>query len=372
MRLSLHAREALSAYGFLLPFLAMIGIFFGYAFVRTLYFSLHAYDLSIRPPAWVGIANYLAIIERPLFLLALRNTIAFAAVVTTMQTLAALLLALALNNRVVGVGAFRTAYYLPSVTSSIVITLIFIWLYQRRGAVNFLLTEILRLAPIIVAFLLVLVAVQLAQALFEHSQGLPAAWTDPALMVTSALVALAVTIGLSLTGVIRPAEASAVDIPWLTTTATFPAGGPAVSRVPIPLWAIMSLNIWTTAPTFMIMFLAALQNVPRSLYEAAAIDGAGTFQQHLYVTIPSIRPVLFLVIALGLIGTLQVFDQVAITAGIAPLEGVVTLAYFVYTSAFPTGATPQIGIASAAAMILALLTGLFVLIQRRFLASEAQ
>lgn len=372
MRLSIRAREALAAYGFLLPFLVVIGVFFGYAFLRTVYFSFVHYDLSLRPPVWAGFGNYLSIVERPLFLLALRNTIAFSIVVTTIQTTAALLLAIALNNRVVGVAAFRTAYYLPSVTSSIVITLIFIWLFQRRGTVNYLLTEAARLAPIMAAFLAILVTVQLLQVLIERARRLPAAWTDPALLVTSLLLATGGAVALDLTGLVTPAEVATVDIPWLTTTSTFPSSGPSVTRVPIPLWAIMSLNIWTTAPTFMIMFLAALQNVPRTLYEAAAIDGADALQQHLFVTLPSIRPVLFLVIALGLISTLQVFDQVAITAGIAPLEAVVTLAYFVYTSAFPTGAIPQIGIASAAAVILALVTGVFVLIQRRFLSSEAQ
>ena len=82
----------------------------------------------------------------------------------------------------------------------------------------------------------------------------------------------------------------------------------------------MMLNTWTTAPTFMLLYLAGLQDIPRELYEAAAVDGANRWQQFRYVTVPQLKHITFLVMALGLIGTLQMFDQVAIIGSAAPLR----------------------------------------------------
>jgi len=102
----------------------------------------------------------------------------------------------------------------------------------------------------------------------------------------------------------------------------------------------------------------------------ADIDGATPWQKLRYVTVPALRPVMFLVITLGLIGTIQMFDQAAITAGIAPLESVITLAYYVYWAVFGAGTLPKVGMASAAALVLAALTLAVVLLQRKFGFSE--
>lgn len=69
-------------------------------------------------------------------------------------------------------------------------------------------------------------------------------------------------------------------------------------------------------------------------------------------------------VTLGIIGTLQMFDQVAILGDAAPLQSRVTLAYYIYENAFPGGASSRIGIASAAAMILGILTLIVVYVQR--------
>ncbi len=77
-------------------------------------------------------------------------------------------------------------------------------------------------------------------------------------------------------------------------------------RGPSVTWmAIMVQCIFTTIPTFMLMFLAALQDVPASLYEAASIDGATGRQAFWKITVPMLRPAILLVIVLGTIGTFQ-------------------------------------------------------------------
>ena len=144
-------------------------------------------------------------------------------------------------------------------------------------------------------------------------------------------------------------------------------------RGPSITWmAIMFQNIFTTIPTFMIMFLAALQDVPSSLYEAADIDGANSRQQFLHVTIPMLRPVILLILVLGTIGTLQIFDQVKILTSGGPLGTTLTPVYMVYTEALGTMGSIQFGYASAMAFILAVLIFLFTYIQRRTIESGTE
>jgi multiple sugar transport system permease protein len=84
------------------------------------------------------------------------------------------------------------------------------------------------------------------------------------------------------------------------------------------------------------------------------------------ITVPLLNPVTFAVVTLSLIGTLQMFDQVAILGTAAPIESRITLAYYTYYNAFPTGGSPRIGMASAGAIVLALITLAIVFLQRRF------
>ena len=357
-------RDAAAGYLFLLPFLLTIGVFFVYAFVRAVVFSFTDYNLfNINNLQFVGFQNYLDLFQDDNFLRALVNSVTFATVVTALQTIGALLMAAVLNQKVRGLGFFRAAYYMPSVTSSVVITLIFLWLFQRTGLINYLTTEFLIYLPLILVFLAVTALMQLAQVSFERARNLPAGWTDPALLVISLLVALAVTVVLGVSGLVAPRDVAPVNFIWLNTQQQ-------VGFIGVPLIVIMIQNIFTTIPTFMLMFLAALQDVPVSHYEAASLDGATAAQQFRYITVPSVRPVTFLVVTLGLIGTLQMFDQVAIFGDAVPLQSVITLAYFVYNRMFPGGQLPEVGFASSAAMFLAVLTLIVVLVQRVFIPSE--
>jgi multiple sugar transport system permease protein len=147
------------------------------------------------------------------------------------------------------------------------------------------------------------------------------------------------------------------------------------SNIPSRLWylrgpsvawmAIMFQNIFTTVPTFMIMFLAALQDIPRSLYEAASLDGATGWHQFWKVTLPLLRPVMVLVVVLGTIGTWQIFDQVKILTSGGPLGTTLVPVYLIYTEGIGTQGPPRMGLASAMAFILAVIILIFTLIQRR-------
>ena len=357
-------KEKTAPYVLLSPFLFGFIIFFGYAFIRSLYFSFTDYDL-FSMPNWVGITNYINLFKEHLFTRALKNSLTFAIIVTTLQTIFALLLAVAMNQKIKGINFFRTAYYMPSITSSIVITLIFIWMFQRKGVINYLLTLLHQYGLTIGIFLTLLVGIQLLLVVIEKLRGRPVEYFEPSYVILSIIFAALITYLLKDFNIITTAEAKAVDIFWLNTREKVPSwAGPLA--FPRPLGAIMILNIWTTVPTFMILYLAGLQGIPKVLYEAAEVDGAKGWQKFWYITVPQLKHITFLIVTLGLIGTLQMFDQVKIIGGQAPLESTITLAYYVYYSAFPGASAPRIGMAAAAAIILAVLTLIVVLIQKIF------
>ena len=105
--------------------------------------------------------------------------------------------------------------------------------------------------------------------------------------------------------------------------------GPSVA-----LTAIMLQVVWTTAGTFMLMFLAGLQDLPTEVEEAAMVDGANRWQRFRNVTVPHLRPTILLVITLGIIGTWQVFDQMYVMTQGGPAKTTLTPAYLSYTAAF--------------------------------------
>src|SRR6185436_840784 len=116
-----------------------------------------------------------------------------------------------------------------------------------------------------------------------------------------------------------------------------------------------------------LMFLAGLQNIPEDLDEAAALDGASARQRFFSVTLPLMKPTLFLVVTLGLIGTWQVFDQVyAMTAG-GPQKTTLTPAYLVYREGFENSA---MGRAAAIAFVVFVIILIFTGVQRLVLRKE--
>lgn len=359
--------QSTTAYLFLAPFLITSLVFFFYAFGRAIYYSFTDFNL-FNTPTLIGVQPYVEVFGDPSFRRALANSLIFALVTTTLQTVFALLMAVALNNKISGMSFFRSAWYMPSITSSVVITLIFLWLFQRRGVANYVITQWQTYQPLIVTFVIGLVIAQILQVLLERRAGQPAGWFDPALAATSALGSLLVTAALIFLNVVGVREVPPFDYQyfadkWITL------GG--VQVLSIPLLVIIIQNTFTTVPTLMLFFLAGLQSIPGSLYEAADIDGATPFQKLMNVTVPNLRPVTFYVITVGLIGTMQMFDQVAVIGSAAPSQTIVTLAYYVYTNTFKAGAAP-VNLASAAAIILALIILVMVFVQRRFFPSEVR
>jgi multiple sugar transport system permease protein len=98
--------------------------------------------------------------------------------------------------------------------------------------------------------------------------------------------------------------------------------------------AFIFMAIFTTSGTFMLLFLAALQNMSGEVQEAAMVDGATGWQRFRLVTLPQLRPTLFTVLTLGLIGGWQIFDQIYTGTQGGPAGTTTSPAYLSYSTAF--------------------------------------
>jgi raffinose/stachyose/melibiose transport system permease protein len=135
----------------------------------------------------------------------------------------------------------------------------------------------------------------------------------------------------------------------------------------VALWAIGITVIWQFTGYSMVIFLAALQGVPRELEEAAALDGAGRFQRFRHVIFPLLAPAVTINLTLSTIGGLKIFDQVfAITNG-GPGYATETLSTLIYKQAFVFG---EFGYSTAVALVLTLLVAAVALFQLRYLQSR--
>jgi multiple sugar transport system permease protein len=326
-------QDAIAGWLFMTPALIVLGVFLVIPIVFAAYYSLTNWN-GISPPAtadFIGTDNYRMIlmeggIRQADFFRALKNTTYFALGVVPLQTALALALAVVVNQRGLHFkGFFRTAYYFPSITSSIAISLIFLFLYQRSGLIN--------------------------QVLEFVTFG---AW-EPIPWLTDARGLIHIVLeGMGLTLRTGP-EFLRIQILGLTIWDWL--SGPSVA-----LAAIMLMNTWTTLGTMMIIFLAALQDIPTFVYEAAEIDGANAWQTFRNITLPLLRPTMFFAITLGLIGTYQVFDQVYVMTAGGPAKTTLTMAYIVYRNGFRNS---EMGLGLATAVLLFVIIFLLTMVQRR-------
>jgi len=276
--------EAITGYLFLSPWLFIFFTFILFSLGYALYLSLTRYNL-LNPPEWWGLDGFRRVLTDKLFLSkALPNTFKYALIVVPIQTAVSLVLAFAMDQKLRLRRVFRTIFYLPSVTSSVVISLIFVWLFAGQGIFNQIIGS---------------------------------------------------------------------RINWLNNVTT-------------AFYVIMGMNIFTTSGTLMLIFLSGLQDIPETLYEAARIDGADSLQVFWNITIPMLRPVIFFVVTVGVIGCFQVFDQIFIMTSGGPLDSTTTVTYLIYKWAF-RDTTVKMGQASALAIVLTVIILAVTLIQRRLI-----
>ncbi len=334
-------QQAISGIVFVAPALVILVVFLIVPLFVAGYFSLTDWNGRTpltNPDAYelVGLENYerLLVSGRRVddFYNAFKNTLYYAIGVIPAQTVIALVLATIVNQKWLrGRGFFRTAFYFPSITSSIVVSMIFLFLFSNTGPVNGAL-----------------------RALFPNYQQV--SWLTDNNGVIHNILGV-VGIQENTFTVLAETEIARISLwDWLS--------GPSVA-----MFTIMLLAIWTTIGTMMVVYLAALQNIPPQVYEAAAVDGATQWQAFRRITLPLLRPTTYFVVTLGLIGCFQVFDQIYILRDEQTRQTTMSVAYLVYDTAFNLG-DPQMGRAAATAVTLFIIIFVATILQRRFIGDR--
>jgi len=331
-------QEYVAGFAFITPAAIVVFLFVVIPIIFSLVVSLTNWNLlkPVTEASWVGVDNYKQLLfedsnARTTLFRALRNTIYYVILTVPLQTMLALGLAMIANQKWLrGKGFFRTAFYLPSITSTVVTATVFLWVFSRSGIFN------------------------LALQAVSGGSYKPITWLDaPDYLFHNIFRAFGVTKATA-PGFMRDTNIVGLSLwDWLS--------GPNITMI-----AIIILNVWTTAGTMMLIFLAALQDIPAQLYEAASVDGATRWQQFRKITLPLLRPTTFFVVTVGLIGTFQIFDQIFI---IAPGNaGTTTMAFLVYRSAFRDFNAGQ---GAATAFFLLVIILLFTLVQRRLTSQRS-
>jgi multiple sugar transport system permease protein len=326
-------RAGLAGWLFVSPTLVILGVFLFVPVLMALWVSLSDWNGNGSPFTsgvhFVGGKNYASILSggslaETNFGTSLRNNAWYVVFVVPIQTAVSLFLAVLVNRAILkGRSFFRTAFYFPSVTSSVAITVLWLFLFSTTGAVNKALS-------------------------FVGLHG-PNWFNDPDGIVHLFLRLFGVDHG---PGVLT--DHTALGVSWWDWFA-----GPSVA-----MSAFILLAIFTTSGTFMLLFIAALQNLGTDVQAAAMMDGANGWQRFWRITLPQLRPTLFTVLTLGLIGTWQIFDQIFTGTKGAPDNTTVSPAYLSYTSAFGNQAWGQ---GAAIAFILFVIIIAMTLVQRAVL-----
>lgn len=286
-------RVSPTPYLFLAPGAVLFAVVVLYPIAQAVRMSF--YDWKIVASAtseFLGLDNYARALEDPQFWVSLGNTSFYAVATIVPQIVLGLGVALLLHRRSPAQPLFRVLYYLPVVTSWVVVSLLFRFLFADAGLINFTLGEVLTVTD-------------------GSTSWLADRWTG--------------------------------------------------------MIAISALGVWKGIGWSMMIFLAALQGVPRALVEAATMDGAGPWQRFRAVTLPAIWAALGFVTIMLVIGSFNVFISVYLMTGGGPAGRTDVLLTYMYHQAF---GNLDFGYGAAIAVILTGLVLTMSLVQLRFFRNK--
>ena len=127
------------------------------------------------------------------------------------------------------------------------------------------------------------------------------------------------------------------------------------------------VTLWSGMGYYMVIYLAGLQGIPRSLYEVARLEGVSAWQQFWHITVPLLRPAMAIVAVMSSIASMKVFEEIYVMTQGGPMAASKTLVYFIYETAFVEF---EMGLASAAGMALFAITLVLSLVQLRLLRKK--
>lgn len=276
------AKGWLTAMPFILPGLILVAVFVLYPMFFTVRIALSEYRIVQGDITFIGLQNFKNVLSgSSRFWYAYRNNFLYALVTVPFILLGGMLFAYLINNLRRGQGIFRVGFYLPVITSWVIVSLVFQYMFNNsnRGLINYFLVDVLHVMD-------------------DY-------------------------------------------VPWLLREWSGNA-------------AIWLMGIWKNMGWAMLIYLAALQGIPRDRYEAAALDGAGLCKKFWHITVPSLRPTTFYVMVNMIIGSFNVFIQVMMLTGGNPSGKTSTLQYLLYDKAFQQfefGEASAIGMISAVTIV---------------------
>lgn len=270
----------------LAPGLIIFGMFTVYPIFRLLWMSFCDWSFAtMLDQPFIGLANYRAVFGDSVFWTVFVNSIVYTFVTVPGQMILGLFTAVLINGVKRFSVTFRVINYLPVITSWVIASLVFRYIFNTEGLLNYFLTRIIQVTP--------------------------------------------------------------ANVRWLDTRWS-------------GLTVAMILGIWKGVGWNMVVFLAALQQVPQDLYEAAEIDGCGAWKKFISVTLPSIRGTILFALIMLTIGGFNVFTSIKMITGGKPAHQTDTLLTWMYYKAFSTG---KFGYAAALSFVMALSLGLLAILQ---------
>ncbi|MFI0774075.1 carbohydrate ABC transporter permease [Streptomyces sp. NPDC021212] len=275
--------DGLLAAAFIAPAFFGFLVFLLWPTLRGIYLSFTRFNL-LTPPEWVGLDNYVRMVNDPVFWDSLRVTVLYVVMNIGVQTVVALLIAV-LMQRLTQSALVRGIVLTPYLVSNVVTGIVFLWMLDTQLGIG---NQILG-------------ALGLGHIAFFGSQG----WAIP----TIALV-----------------------------------------------------NVWRHVGYTALLLFAGLQAIPKDMYEAGRIDGAGEWRMFWRISLPLLRPILALVLIMTVIGSFQVFDTVAVTTAGGPANDTNVLQYYIYGAAFGRF---QFGYASAMSVALLIVLSVITIVQYR-------
>ena len=277
----------------LLPGLLIFALFTVYPIIRLLWMSFCNWSFgSMLSQPFIGFANYREVFGDSTFWTVFVNSVVYTLVTVPGQMALGLLTAVLLSGVRRFSVTFRVVNYLPVVTSWVIASLVFRYVFNTEGLLNYFLTHTLGVTT-------------------QNVRWLDSRWSG--------------------------------------------------------LTVAMILGVWKGVGWNMVVFLAALQQVPADLYEAAEIDGCGAWKKFCSVTLPSIRGTILFALIMLTIGGFNVFTSIKMITGGKPAHQTDTLLTWMYYKAFSTG---KFGYAAALSFIMALSLGLLAILQFRAMKNK--
>lgn len=274
-------------YLFSAPALIFFVVFTIYPLLYGFVISLYQWN-GVGKKTFIGLGNYVGLIQDSAFWAALQHNIIYAVGVVTGKVVIGLLLAILLTRKMKGITFYRICFFMPMMMSAVAVG--YLWAY-----------------------------------VYNYNFGL----------INSFLKAIGVPMN---------------HLPkWLGSTNT-------------SLISVIIVELWRWVGYHTVIFIAAIQGIPKELYEAATVDGANALQTHWYITFPQLKSTIILNVMLSLIGAIGTFDLIHVMTDGGPNKSTEMIMTYMYNQAF---IGDRFGYASAIAYVAFLIILIFTILQTK-------